>query len=165
VKANKVVSGILLLFVVVAVSYLAIGEWRDRGAPADEPRGGATDPQGQVAQSAREGDYVIVYYFYGNKRCNTCRTIEAYAKEAVETGFTDLVGKGDIVWQAVNTEQEGNGHFVEDYELAYKTVVLVEVRDGEETKWEQLNKVWELVDNKQSFVEYVQQSTADFMGI
>ena len=160
-RANKVVTGILLLFVVVSVSYLAIGEWRGRGTTSGDEGDGAIDG----SQAAREGDYVIVYYFYGNKRCNTCRTIEAYAKEAVETGFTDLVGKGDIVWQAVNTEQDGNEHFVDDYELAYKTVVLVEVRDGEETKWEQLNKVWELVDNKQSFVEYVQQSTANFMGI
>ena len=33
---------------------------------------------------------VVAYYFHGNMRCMTCRTIEAYAKEAIQAKQTEL---------------------------------------------------------------------------
>lgn len=155
-NARKVIVSVLVVFVVASVGYMVYGEMRKGG---ESPAGGvATVPE-------REGRIVIAYYFYGDKRCVTCRTIEAYAAEAITAGFAGRIDSGDMVWQAVNVDTPGNEHFVEDYMLALKTVVLVEVVDGEETKWEQLNKVWELVDDKEAFVEYVQESTAEFAGI
>ncbi len=155
-NARKIVIGVLVVFVVASVAWMVYGEMRKGG---ESPAGGvATIPD-------REGRFVIAYYFYGDKRCNTCRTIEAYAAEAIATGFAGSIDSGEMVWQAVNVDAPGNEHFVDDYMLASKTVVLVEVVDGEETKWEQLNKVWELVDDKDAFVEYVQESTAEFAGI
>ena len=55
-----------------------------------------------------------VYYHHGNVRCPTCRTIEGYAQEAVQTGFAAELESGKIEWQVVNCEQSGNEHFPTD---------------------------------------------------
>jgi hypothetical protein len=155
-NARKWIVGVLIVFVVASVAWMVYTETR---------KGGESPGDAVVAVPDQEGRYVIAYYFHGDKRCVTCRTIEAYAAEAITTGFAERIDKGDMIWQVVNVDATGNEHFVDDYMLASKTVVLVEVVDGEETKWEQLNKVWELVDDKEAFVEYVQESAAEFAGI
>jgi hypothetical protein len=164
VKAKRITSIVLLLFVATSVGYLVVGELT--GGGADRPSDTASDSTNNAdgVQAGGEGNHVIAYYFHGHKRCNTCRTIEAYAAEAIETGFPEEVQSGEIVWNVVNVEEPGNEHYLEDYELANKTVVLVEVRDGRETKWQQLNKVWQLTLDKPAFIDYVQESTRDFMG-
>ena len=32
---------------------------------------------------------IVAYYFHGNKRCSTCRKLEAYSRKAIEGGFAD----------------------------------------------------------------------------
>jgi hypothetical protein len=158
-KAKRIISVVLLLFVAASVGYLVVGELTGGRSevPADDTQ------QADGAQANDEGNHVIVYYFHGHKRCFTCRSIEAYAAEAIETGFPEEFRSGQLVWNVVNVEEPGNEHYMEDYELTNKTVVLVEIRNGEETRWEQLNKVWQLALDKPAFVEYVQASTRDFM--
>jgi hypothetical protein len=155
-NARKWIVGVLIVFVVVSVAWMVYTETR---------KGGESPGDAAVIVPDQEGRYVIAYYFHGDKRCVTCLTIEEYAAEAIATGFAERIDNGDMIWQVVNVDATGNEHFIEDYMLASKTVVLVEVVDGEETKWEQLNKVWELVDDKEAFVDYVQESTAEFAGI
>ena len=60
-------------------------------------------------------DGVKVYYLHGNIRCPTCRTIEAYAQEAVETGFADELKSGKVQWQVINYESPGNEHYALEY--------------------------------------------------
>jgi hypothetical protein len=150
-----------LLFVGVSVTYLVVNEARDRG--------GATAQQEQPADAqtadagAEDVSKVTVYYFHGTKRCQTCRKIEAYANEAVTAGFAKELEEGDMEWQTVNVDEPENEHFIEDYELVTRSVVLVETLGGEQQKWVNLDKVWELVGDKPKFVEYVTGNLSDFM--
>lgn len=103
---------------------------------------------------------VIAYYFHTTYRCVSCRNIEKYSREALESGFpADLEG-GRLVWRVVNVEEEGNEHFVQDYELFTKSVVLVDERTGE---WKNLPKVWQLLGNPNEFIRYIQTETAEFL--
>lgn len=168
-NSKRIISGVLLLFVIVSVSYLVIGELNGNGrnggsVDLDDSAADTTENKGERNEAVRDGHYVIAYYFHGNKRCQTCRTIEAYAEEAIATGFPELIDSGTLIWQTVNVDQPENQHYINDYRLASRTVVLVEVQNGTETRWKQLPKVWELVGNKHSFVDYVQESAEDFLG-
>jgi len=42
--------------------------------------------------------------------------------------------------------------------------VLAEYREGKVVRWENLDKVWQLVRNKDRFVDYIQSETREFLG-
>jgi len=107
---------------------------------------------------------VIAYYFHGNFRCITCRTIEAYSEEAITKGFADELASGRLAWRVINIDEPENKHFVREFELVTKSLVLVEYRDGKVTRRENLKQIWQLVRDKESFLDYVRTSTRNFLG-
>lgn len=109
-------------------------------------------------------DGVHVFYLHGNIRCPTCRSIEAYAKEAVVTGFSEQLRTGEVSWQVINYESPGHEHFATDYEVAAPTVVLAKFEGGTRIDWKGLPEVWEHVSDQRAFVDYVQRSLREFMG-
>lgn len=99
---------------------------------------------------------LIAYYFHGTRRCASCKKIEAYTREAIETGFAEQIKSGELQWLSINTDEEGNAHYRDDYKLFTKSVVLSEREDGKEADWKNLPKVWELIKDKEVFIKYVQ---------
>ena len=108
-------------------------------------------------------DGVRVYYLHGNIRCPTCRTIEAYAQEAVQSGFAVELKAGKIEWQVVNYETPGNEHFTTDYNVVAPNVVLVKFKDGQQIAWKGLPEVWEHTGDKAVFFSFVQTSLREFL--
>jgi hypothetical protein len=106
---------------------------------------------------------VIAYYFHGTMRCPTCHKLEQYSKEAIETNFKEAIASGKLEFKVVNVEDKGNEHYGSDYQLYTKSLILSLVKDGKQTKWINLDKIWEYVGNKQRFVEYVKSGVADLL--
>ena len=106
---------------------------------------------------------VIAYYFHGSFRCYTCTNMEKFSKEAIETNFKDALASGNLEFKAVNVEDRGNEHFVNDYKLYTKSLILSMVKDGKEVKSKNLDKIWELARNKQRFIDYVTSEINGFM--
>lgn len=106
---------------------------------------------------------VIAYYFHGSFRCYTCTNMERFSKEAIETNFKDDLASGRLEFKAVNVEERGNEHFVDDYKLYTKSLILSLVKDGKEVKSKNLDKIWQLARNKQKFIEYVTAELSAFM--
>jgi len=106
---------------------------------------------------------VMVYYFHGNFRCYTCYTMEQYSKEVIQTNFKDALSSGKLEFKVVNMEERGNEHFVKDYQLYTKSLVLSLVKDGKEIKSKNLTKIWEYVSNKQRFFDYVNEEVKNFL--
>ncbi len=107
---------------------------------------------------------VVAYYFHGNVRCASCRKLEAYAEEAIAQGFADELATGRLEWRAVNTDQPENAHFVKDFELTAKSVVLVSYRADEVVRFENLTRVWQLLRDKDAFLGYVRDSTRELLA-
>jgi hypothetical protein len=156
-KVKPIVTGTLLAFVAVSVVFMIL---KDR--PAEGPSVATIEESS--AEIATTDRTLIVYYFHGNKRCNTCRTIEAYTEEAIRTAFPDELRSGRLVWMAVNVDAPENEHFVQDYGLTTRTVVLVDVDQGNEEKWTRLERVWELVQKKEAFVDYITENTNVYLA-
>lgn len=150
-KAKNLLTFALLLFVVVVVTTIVRRE-ADSSSSVSIASNGAVD-----APPTANG--ILAYYFHGETRCPTCRKIEAYAQEAIQSGFSEEVDSGTIRWQLVNYEAPENSHFATDYEIVSSTVVLVKFSQGKQTDWRNLMRVWELVGNKDAFVDYVQSQT------
>ena len=106
---------------------------------------------------------VTAYYFHGSFRCYTCTNMEKFSKEAIETNFKDALASGNLEFKAVNVEDRGNEHFVNDYKLYTKSLILSMVKDGKEVKSKNLDNIWELARNKQKFIDYVTSEISGFM--
>ena len=72
---------------------------------------------------------IIVYYFHESFRCPTCRNLEQYAKETIENNFKKELAKGNLLFKTVNVEEKENEHFVKDYQLYTKSLILSLVKD------------------------------------
>ena len=83
---------------------------------------------------------------------------------AIETHFSDQLISGQVKWQVVNYEAPANEHFATDYEIVAPTVVLVRTADGEPTDWRNLSRVWNLVGEKEAFVEYIQTEAREMLN-
>lgn len=106
---------------------------------------------------------IIAYYFHGNVRCVSCRKIEAYSKEAIDSGFADLLKSQELEWRVVNTDESENEHFLEDYQLYTKSLIIVDMHGDKQTKWKNLTKVWELLGDKAAFIKYVQDEIKAYL--
>lgn len=106
---------------------------------------------------------VIAYYFHGSFRCYTCTNMEKFSREAIEANFKDDLVSGRIEFKAVNVEERGNEHFVNDYQLYTKSLILSLVKDGKEVRSKNLDKIWQLARNKQKFIDYVTGEVSEFM--
>ncbi len=154
-NAKKLLSIALLLFVAAAVVTILV---RQTG---DETNVDKTIQATTVTTSPAVR--LVAYYLHGETRCPTCRTIEAYAHEAIEASFSDELKAGQIKWQVVNYEVPANEHFTTDYEIVAPTVVLVRTVKGEPAEWRNLSRVWNLVDEKQAFAEYLQSQVREML--
>jgi thiol-disulfide isomerase/thioredoxin len=132
--------------------------------PADEPASApaaALTTTGVSATRPANGeitapDRVVVYYFHTTQRCATCRRIEEWSDLALRTAFGKELADSSLVFLPVNTDEKGNEHFVKDYELYTKSLVVIDLKDGARRDWENLQKVWEYTGSQEKFFAYVQ---------
>lgn len=110
-----------------------------------------------------EGSKVVAYYFHGNVRCPTCMKLEEYSGEAVNQGFSESISKGDLEFRSINVDEEANSHFIKDYGLVSRSLVLSKLDNGKEVKWKNLDQIWTLVRSHDKFIEYVRDETRKMM--
>ena len=106
---------------------------------------------------------IIVYYFLTNVRCSSCYKIEQYTKEAVEQYFGNELKLGMLVFKPINIEKKENKHFIKDYQLYTKSVVISMINGGKEIKYKNLTKVWQYLRDKQKFYDYIKTETSKYL--
>jgi hypothetical protein len=89
--------------------------------------------------------------------------MEQFSKEAIEDNFKDELVSGKLVFKTVNIDKKENRHFVDDYQLYTKSLVLSLVKEGKEVKSKNLAKIWEYAGNKEKFFEYVKTQVNEFL--
>lgn len=145
-------TGYLVLLILITLLF-CVG-----GAPLKQPSKQSNQPQ--VTQVT---DKVIVYYFHGNNRCSSCMTIERYTRESVEANFAKELKSGQIEFTSINVDLPANSHYVQDYKLFTKSVIVSHVMQGKEQRWKNLQKVWELLHKEADFKTYVKNETTAYL--
>jgi hypothetical protein len=108
---------------------------------------------------------IVATYFHGNVRCTTCRKVESYAREAVEEGFATEIEAGTVEFRTVNVEEPQNRHFVRDYQLMTRSVVVTEEVDGVVEQWTRLDQVWSFVGHRPTYLNYVQDAVRGYLEL
>ena len=107
------------------------------------------------AAAVKPASKVVVYYFHGYYRCKSCTTIEAMTRQAVQQKFASELKQGRVELRSVNVEEPVNRHFVQDYGLYTKAVVVAEYQGQRQLRWQNLDQVWNLLGNEAAFKAYV----------
>ena len=158
----------LLAYVAVSAGLIV---WQQLRFGASGAEAAAAPPASSASRSRAEPatpagakeSKVRVYYFYTSVRCPTCRQIEALTEEALKSAFADALAAGRVEWLPTNVQLPQNRHFVRDFELFTKSVVIVRIRNGEQAEWKNLEKVWELVQDKKTFSRYIEGEIRAYM--
>lgn len=103
---------------------------------------------------------VVVYYFHRTARCKTCLTIEALAKEALDTYLANALAAGRLIWPPINIEEPGNEHFEDDFQLEFSSLIVAAHGPEDGVSWWNLERVWDLVGEREEFIEYVRLNVA-----
>jgi hypothetical protein len=117
----------------------------------------------EANKSSVDSSKVVAFYFHGTNRCVTCRKIEAFSREAIQTGFGEALKTGRLEWRAINVEEPANQHFIKDYKLYTRSLVLVSFEGEKQLRWKNLDQVWLLVGDKPKFTSYVQGEVKSFL--
>jgi len=113
--------------------------------------------------ASSQGNRVLAYYFHGDFRCVSCHKIETYTKEALDKYFSKELSSGKLVFKTINVDRKENQHFIKDYQLYTKAVVISLVKDGKEVKYENLKEVWNHLRDKQSFFIYIKDGVSKYL--
>jgi len=144
----------------VSVESVPTPKSRPLKEPATKQKEEAPSPHTAVKS---QNSKLIAYYFHGTFRCTTCRTIEQYSHDAIQMYFAKELGNGGLEFRPVNIEEPENKHFIQDYQLVTRSLVLSLMSDGKETKWKNLADVWKLVRDKDKFFQYVKDEVEKFL--
>jgi len=170
VKPKVAVTVVLLALACASLAFLLIAGCGKRSTPDTGPEAlvgapragpevaGFPDTSPQTASTK-----IIVYYFHGTMRCATCLNIEDYAREAVLHGFGDALAAGRLEWRTVDVEEAENQHFLQDFKVATRSLVVVQTRDGKQIAWKNLLDIWDLVGDKLAFTSYVQDEVRSWL--
>lgn len=154
--AKQIVRSILLVVVLGSLAIWANREYQKSQASA-APAAAETLPV--VA-----GDQVIMTYFISGTRCESCQKIEALTKETAEKDFAEALAGRKLVFRVIDTGEPGYQHFIKDYQLTSKTVILSHRKDGKETGWKDMGKVWDLLDDAPGFHAYLGEQIRNYLG-
>lgn len=120
-------------------------------------------PVATVPRPVTKRATIVVTYFHATARCLSCLKIEDLTNATMTTRFAGPIAEKRVVWRVVNVDEPENAHFVKDYGLYTKSVVVSEVREGREVRWKILEKVWQLLGDPAAFQGYVEREVQDFL--
>lgn len=188
---KKVIKNLLFIFVVVSLAVLVYKEFSPKNesnaldvtatkvdtvaasgesvpVPASRPVKEPTTRQKEKAPSPpaemkAQNSKVVAYYFHGTYRCTTCQTIEKYSKEAIEHYFANELKSEKLEFRPINVEEVQNRHYIQDYQLFSRALVISLVKEDKEVTSKNLTDVWKLVRDKEKFFQYVKDEVDKFL--
>ena len=152
---RKIAIFIGALFLIVTMADQGLSQSAHQSGPSSDPA---------LQGEEKTGHVVRVLYFHSNVRCYSCKKIESLTRKALDEGFESEIAGGSIEVAAINVEDSENRHFIEDYRLYTKSVIVSDVSGQKETRWKNLTRVWELFGNEAAFKSYVQEEVRNYLS-
>ena len=97
-----------------------------------------------------------IYHFHATNQCYSCKTVGAYAEEAVNTYFADELESGKIVFGHINGELPENRDLVIKYGVTGSSLWLG-TYSGKEFKAEENVNVWYKIRDREDYMTYFKE--------
>ena len=117
---------------------------------------------GQIS-AARPGDRLWVREPY-----HLAEEFDFYAPTvAITRGATPYfaadLASGRIQWRTADLDTPEHAHFVDEFGLYTKSVVLVRLEGGKQIRFDSLSRIWELVYDKEAYIAYIREEVQGFL--
>jgi hypothetical protein len=149
---KRIITTLLLVFAVASLLFVLVSD----GPVSSDTQ--STEEKAPVAQTE-----LLVYYMDMGKDCTTCLNLESYTREALDTYFAADLASGRIQWRTADLDDPANAHFVDEFGLYTKSVVLVRFKSGAQTRFDSLSRIWELVYDKDAYIAYIRDEVSGFL--
>jgi len=164
IKNNKFALGIVCIAIISLVMMTCESSWSKETSSKNSGNKDVAIKKVKDNQASDQKDHkVTVFYFHGNVRCYSCNLIEQLTSEAVGEAFGEEIRNGVVEWKVINVEEAENDHFIKDYRLYTKSVIVSDLIQGKQQRWKNLQRVWELIHNDASFKEYIQKEVREYL--
>ena len=120
-------------------------------------------PAFPAAAGATAEDKVVVYYFHQTVRCSTCLEFEAFSKKALDSYFGKELAGGRVEWQVLNMDLPANRHYVDEFKLFTKALVIEKVHEGKPVAWKNLEDIWAFEGDEAGFTKLVKDAIAAYL--
>jgi hypothetical protein len=117
----------------------------------------------EVSAATEQPDRVVVYQFHRRFRCEECYKLEKAIGETMSTYFPGQLAEGKLVFNVVDLDTEGNDHYEKEYDFFYNTVIVVDVRGGENVRFKNLEKVWSLANQRDQLIEFIRSEVDGYL--
>lgn len=155
---------LLIALVMFGVAGFAAAIQQVANGPERATAPSTVEAPGDSAISSPSGDTIIVTYFSSDIRCASCVRLEDWSRKAVENNFAQEIRDGKVVFRVINLNGEGNLAYARHYELVSKTVIVSEIANGKEIRWENLQQVWTKLRDPEGFETYIAESVRRHLG-
>lgn len=165
-RIKRIITTLIMLSLIMTISLLQAENSDDsvKAISVTSEKTAADSLETTVAdKDSVQADKVVAYYFYGNRRCVSCKKIEAYSRAAIEEGFADELKNGALEFIPINTDEKENKHYTKDYKLYTKSVIVSKIENGKEAKWKNLTGVWQLLNTEKGFKKYVRDEIVKYL--
>lgn len=106
---------------------------------------------------------VVVYQFHRRFRCDACVKLEAAINEGLKTHFPEELKAGRLVYRVMDLDAEGTKEYEKKYDFFYNTVIVVDIENGKETRFKNLEEVWGMVEEKEATIEFIRSHVAEYL--
>ena len=106
---------------------------------------------------------VVVYQFHRRFRCDACHKLEEAINEALKVHFEKELSSGRLIYKVIDLDAEGSDYYSKAYDFFCNTVIMVDMENGKEIRFKNLEDVWELVDQKDATMEFIRSHIAEYL--
>jgi hypothetical protein len=153
----------LAICLVSAVMIFGCKKQGDSNSAGDEKN--TIDSNAASSPARDENDTtVIAYYFHRTVRCAGCLEIEANAKRVIENSFANQIADKKLIWTSLNLDEPGGEAFAKEFDVSMSTLVLSKTKNGDNTQYRKLEKVWDFINTPKDFDAYVQNEVKQFLN-
>jgi hypothetical protein len=107
---------------------------------------------------------VAAYYFYTTDRDEDSRKAEKLAYDALTSQFSAALRAGKLEWYALNSDLPENKHYLTNYGVPPRSLLIIEYKGSQALQWRNCDKIWNLVNNEESFKNYVIKEVNGYLG-
>ena len=106
---------------------------------------------------------VKVYFFHNLAHCESCDKIEKYLQETLNLYFKNELADGLVEYAAVNTDSPDNRHYIKEYNILTRSIVVASIQNNKEKHWKNLDAIWDYLDSRDKFEAYVRKEAAGLL--
>jgi hypothetical protein len=117
-----------------------------------------------AAPAVENRHVVVVTYFMTDVRCKSCRKIEALTRQTLQNRFANELADGSLQFRTINIDRPENAHYIDSYELSFKTVVVSDMNGDAEARWVRMDNVWQLLGKPDKFEQYIADAVSAYVG-